>query len=161
MCQVRPIRSASAGSRTTPAAVDTIDFGPSAPTTTRASIGAGSPATETRAGPSPPSPNETPRTAAPRRTVAPAASARSSRAGSRADRSKPTAVGPPASAPYVSRNAVPRGDSTRIAGIDRATRAMTAASSPARRSSRTAAGDANTPPARQCHAGERSTTSTS
>ena len=68
---------------------------------------------------------------------------------------------PPASAPYVSRNAVPRGDSTRIAGIGRATRAIASSSRPARRSSRTAAGDANTPPARQCHAGARSTTSTS
>ena len=53
------------------------------------------------------------------------------------------------------------GVSTRIAGIGRATAASVASSSPARRRAATAAGDAKTPPARQCHAGDRSRTTTS
>ena len=99
-CHVSPVRPASAGERTTPAACATIDRGPSAPTTTRAASGspASSPSIVSRAGPSRRA-SSTPRTDAPSRTVAPARSASASNAGSSADRSKPTAVPPPASAP--------------------------------------------------------------
>ena len=126
-CHDGPTRSASHGLRTTPAAA-TSDRGPSAPTTTRATTRSGSAAA--------PSGASTPglgRVAVvgelrrrardrPVNTVAPAAAARSSSAGSSADRSNPTARSPPASAPYASSKAVPAGVSTRIAGIWRATR---------------------------------------
>ena len=90
----------------------------------------------------------------PRRTSAPHAAARSSSAGSSADRSKPTAGSPPASAPYVSSNVVPGRQSPRASRGSAARPApASSASSPACRSSATAAGEANTPPARQRHAG--------
>ncbi len=82
------------------------------------------------------------------------------RAGSSDDRSNPTAPSPPASAPYVSSKAVPAGVSTRIAGMGRAAEASTCAGRPRARSSARAAGDANTPPARQRQLGRRSASST-
>ena len=79
-----------------------------------------------------PSASSTVSTATPRRTVAPASVASTSRAGSSAERSKPTAGGPPFSVPYVRRTVAPPGVSRRIAGIGRATRAITGSGTPSR-----------------------------
>ena len=112
--------------------------------------------TSSRISPPLPAPGLTPTTDTGRRTSAPRAHASSSSAGSSADRSSPTAGSPPRSAPYVRRIVWPLGVSTRIAGMGRATASSTVALSPSARSSSTAAGDANTPPACHVHDGRAS-----
>ena len=115
--------------------------------------------------PSRPADGSTATSSCPARPHDPAAGrhrARSSSAGSSRDRSKPTAVPPPASAPYVRRNVVPRRVSTRIAGIGRvslADRRLAEAERGAARHRRPATRTPRT--ARQRQVGDRSIRTTS
>ena len=148
----RRSRRAAPG-RATPAVARHDRRSPSAPTTTRGR--------DRRRRPRRPRPVRDGRTLAPVRTSAPAARARSSSSGSSVDRSSPTAGDPTEpSSPYVRRNRVPAGVSTRIAGIGRR-RGKLAVVKPGARSAATVAGDVNTPQARHRHAGARSRTTTS
>ena len=154
---VSPTRGSSRAGRATPAARATIEWRPSAPTTTGPRTVSGLPSgprtpraagsrgrrqsRASRAGPPRPRPGQLER----------AGSSRDGRT-RRPGRRRLGAVGQP--------ERRPGGVSTRIAGIGRATAASVAASRPARHRAATAAGEANTPPARQRQAGARSRTTT-